>query len=79
MNVESSCGRQVSKECILPVVSFCVERSILLKGLSKAKPHFEILRFDIRNSAVYWVHDDDPEGHHHVFLSAEATKSRYIK
>ena len=36
---------RMSKECILPVVSFCVERSILLKGLSKAKPFFEILRF----------------------------------
>ncbi len=51
----------MSKECILPVVSFPsrasgsndrVERSILLKGLSKAKPHFDILRFDIRYSAV---------------------------
>jgi hypothetical protein len=31
------------EECIL---------SILLKGLSKAKPHFDILRFDIRYSAV---------------------------
>jgi hypothetical protein len=34
---------RMSKECIL---------SILLKGLSKAKPSFEILRFDIRYSAV---------------------------
>ena len=42
MNVESS-GRQVLKECI---------QSVLLKGLSEAKPPFEILRFDIRNSAV---------------------------
>ena len=29
-----------------------VERSFLLKRLSKAKPHFDILRFDIRYSAV---------------------------
>ena len=33
----------MSKVCIL---------SILLKGLSKAKPPFDILRFDIRYSAV---------------------------
>ncbi len=43
---------RMSKEGILPAVSFWVERSILLKGLSKAKPHFDILRFDIRYSAV---------------------------
>jgi hypothetical protein len=33
----------MSKECIL---------SILFKGLSKAKPPLEILRFDIRYSSV---------------------------
>ena len=38
----------MSKECILPVVSFCVERSILLKKRqSAAIPAFDILRFII--------------------------------
>ena len=30
MNIESSSGGQVSKQGILPVVSFCVERSIYI-------------------------------------------------
>jgi hypothetical protein len=44
----------MSKECILPVVSFCVERSIFIKRLSAANPPFDIRYsiFDILRFAV---------------------------
>jgi len=50
MNVESSCGGQVSKECILPVVSFCrtvyfIKKLSYLSGRSSKSEAPSLKRF----------------------------------